>query len=120
MSALLEPLVTKVEFRDTPVTLGAATAVKLAEPVAVVPAALEAVTVQVPVPVPEVPTVRLPEVALALPDAVPVQDTVAEVAPAVAQLNVLVPPVVVYALAKAFDVTLGAATTVTEGDDVTL
>jgi hypothetical protein len=47
---------TEVGLNDAPVTEGAATTWKVLEPVAEAPVALYAVTEQVPVPVPDVPT----------------------------------------------------------------
>jgi hypothetical protein len=101
-------------------SVGEATTVKLAEPFEELPAALVAVTVQVPVPVPAVDTVMLPEAPLPDPDAAPEQATETLVAPLVVQLKVLVPPVVVLALVNDLPVTTGAATTDTVGLDVTL
>lgn len=87
--------------------------VRLAEPVAVVPTELEAVTVQVPVPAagPVVDTMMLPLVPEPLPVA-PEQDTDAEVALLVDQLKVEALPAVTDVGENAAEVTLGAGTPV--------
>jgi hypothetical protein len=90
----LLPVDTLVGLNEAPVTDGAATTDKVSDPVSVVPAAFVAVTVHVPVPVPLVLAVKLPLRLLELPLVVPVQATLTEVAPVVAQLNVLDVPVV--------------------------
>jgi hypothetical protein len=71
------------------------------------------VTVQDPVPVPEVPTVKLPLVPEVEPVAAPEQLTLAELALLVVQLKVLVLPDVVLALAMD-ELAVGRACTVKE------
>lgn len=88
----------------------AAATVRLAEPLAWVPAALLAVTVHEPVPVPEVETVIDPEVPEPEPEAGAAQDTDAEVAPLVFQLKVEVPPELTEAGLNEALVTDGATT----------
>lgn len=82
------PVATLVGENEALDTEGAATTDRLAEPVAAPPAELYAVTVQVPVPVPEVDTAIEPDVPEPVPVARPEQDTDAELAPEVVQLKV--------------------------------
>jgi hypothetical protein len=99
-----EPAFTDVGLKPAPVTEGAATTLKLAPPVAVDPAALLAVTVQVAVPAEEVPTLMLPLVPEPVAVApAPEQDTEAEDAPDVCQAKVLaLPAVTVVGLKKVY------------------
>lgn len=101
------------------VRVGAATMVKLPERVACAPAALDAVTVQLAGPAADVVTEMEPDVPEPEPVA-PVQLTVALVAPVVAQVNVLLEPTVVLALANDALVTVGLPTTLAVSDAVTL
>lgn len=99
---------------DVKTTADAAFTVRVAPPVAVVPAALRAVTVQLAVPLAVVPTLMLPLVPE--PEAVapaPEQLTLALVAFAVVQLNVLLLPAATEVELKAAALTLGASTTFT-------
>lgn len=81
--------------------------------VAVLPATLVAVTVQVPAPVPLVLTEMMPLVPEPVPTAAPEQLTEAEVAPLVPQVRDTESPVVTLVAPKLTPVTLGGATTFT-------
>jgi len=107
----LAPVVTIDGENAAAVTEGAASTVIAALPVAVVPAALAAVTVQVPAPAPLVVTARLPDVPEAVPAAVPLHVTVADVAFAVVHEKVLEVPAVTDVALNAAVTTDGAATT---------
>lgn len=99
-----------------------ATTLRLADRVAVPagpPAALSAVTVQVPVPLEDVATVSVPLVPLADPDATPEQLTEADAAFDVAQLKSEVEPAPTVEGLKLALVTDGATTTFTDLESVT-
>lgn len=100
------PVTTVAGENEAPVTRGAVTTVKLAEPVAGVPAGLYAVTVQVPVPVPLVVTLTLPAPPEPEPTAGPAHATEADEAFAVVQLKLLRLPELTIVGAKAAPVTL--------------
>ena len=93
------------------VTDGAATVLREAERVEVVPAALVAVTWQVPEPTPEVVTVMEPFRPEPVPAATPEQETEADVALDVVQEKVVELPAVSVVLAKDAVAADGAATT---------
>lgn len=84
------PMVEELKYDDAE---GAATDVRLSEP-ELLPPPLVAVTVQVPEPVPTARTLIEPLVPVPEPDAVPEQDTDAEDAPLVFQVNVVELPFV--------------------------
>lgn len=113
------PTVMLALLMATELRVGAATMLRLAEPVAVEPAAFVAVTVQVPVPAALVVTVMLPLVPEPEPVA-PEQATVALVAPLVDQVKVLLEPTVTVAGLNERLPTDGAATTLAVSDAVTL
>jgi hypothetical protein len=107
------PLVRVRLLNDDCVTVGAGTdTVRFADLDAEEPAALVAVTVQEPVPDPDEETEIEPLVPDPEPEAGAEQETDAEVAPLVAQLNVEEPPLLTDVGENVAEVTLGAATVV--------
>jgi hypothetical protein len=106
------PVVTLAAPKAAELTAGGATTAALPAALTDVPAPLIAVTVQLPVPMPDVVAVRLPLMPLPEPAAAPLQATLAEAAFTVAQLKVPVAPDVIFATLKAADEIAGTAYTV--------